>query len=92
MVNVQTLEKCFNGRNDNEMGNTDDTVEDKIRNATFTAIDIIIIPRIELSIKSINPSSGRDAASVTANSERGERIGITALFETYPKRTKHFVK
>ena len=49
MVNVQTLEKCFIGRIDNEMGNTDQTVEDSIRNATWTAIDIIITPRVELA-------------------------------------------
>ena len=47
----------------------------------MTAIDSIVAPEIELAIRSINESSGRDATSVTANSERGEHIGITAPFE-----------
>ena len=29
----------------------------------------------------MNASSGRDAASVTANSERGEHVGVSASFE-----------
>ena len=47
----------------------------------MAAIDIIITQRIELAVRSINVSSGRDATSVPANSERGERIAITASFE-----------
>ena len=47
----------------------------------MTAIDSIDAPRIELAIRSINASSGRDATNVAANSDRGERVGITAPFE-----------
>ena len=36
---------------------------------------------IELAIKSIDASSGQWATSITANSESGEHIGITAPFE-----------
>ena len=53
------------------MSNIVDTVEDRILNAILTAIDSIVAPKIELSIRSINVSSGRVATSVTANSERG---------------------
>ena len=63
------------------MSNIVDTVEDRIQNAILTAIDNIVAPKIELAIRSINASSGRDVASVTANSERGERVGINASFE-----------
>ena len=80
-VNVKTLESCFNGRIDREMNNIVDTVEDRIQNAILTAIDNIVAPKIELAIRSINASSGRDVTSVTANSERGERAGINASFE-----------
>ena len=80
-VNVKTLERCFNERIDREMSNIVDTVEDRIQNAILTAIDNIVAPKIELAIRSINASSGRDATSVTANSERGERVGINASFE-----------
>ena len=73
VVNVKTFERCFIERIDREMGNFVDTVEDKIQNAVLRAIDSIVASKIELTIKLINASSRRDATSVTANSERGER-------------------
>ena len=63
------------------MGNTVDTVEDRILDAILSAIDYIFTPRIELAVRSINASSVRDATSVTVNSEREERIGIIASLE-----------
>ena len=80
MVNVKSLQRCFNERIEKEMSNIGDTVEDRIQNAILTAIDSIVAPKIELAIRSINASSGRDVTSVTANSERGEHVGINALF------------
>ena len=41
----------------------------------------MITPKIYLAIRSINASSGRDATSVNANSERGEHAGVSAFFE-----------
>ena len=81
VMNVNTLERCFNERIDREMNNIVDTVEDRIQNAIVTASENIVAPKIELAIRSINASSGRDATSVTANSERGERVGINASFQ-----------
>ena len=63
------------------MGNIVDTVEDEIQNAKLTAICTIITPKIELAIRSINASSGRDAVFITASSGRGERVRITPSFE-----------
>ena len=80
-MNVKTLERCSNKIIDREMSNIVDTVEDRIQNAILTAIDNIVVPKIELAIKSINASSGRDATSVSANSERGEHVGISTSFE-----------
>ena len=71
-MNVKTLERCLNERIDREMIDIVDTVEDGIPNAIVTAIDNIVAPKIELAIRSINASSGRDVTSVTANSERGD--------------------
>ena len=75
-LNVKTLERCFNERIIREMNNIVETVEDRIQNAILTAIDNIIAPKIELSIRSINTSSGRVVTSVSANSERREHTGI----------------
>ena len=80
-LEVKTLERCFNERIDREMSNIVDTVEDRIQNTILTAIDNIVAPKIELAIRSINASSGRDVTSVSANSERRERTGINASFE-----------
>ena len=88
-MSVKTLEKCFNERIDKEMSNIIDTVKDRIQNAILTAIDGIVALKIELAIRSINASCGRDATSVMENSERGEHIGITAPLETYLKGTIH---
>ena len=81
MVSVKTLGRCFNERIDREMSNIVDTVEDRIQNAILTAIDNIVVPKIELATRSINASSGRDVTGVSANSERGEQVGINAPFE-----------
>ena len=81
VLNVKTLERCFNERIDREIGNIVDTVEDRIQNAILTAIDNIVTPKIELAIRSINASSGRDVASASGNSERREYEGINASFE-----------
>ena len=80
-VNVKTLERCFNERIDREMSNIVDTVEDRIQNAILTAIDNIVAPKIELTIRSINASSARDVTSVSANSELREHVGINTSFE-----------
>ena len=80
-MSVKTLEMSFNERIDREMSNIVDTVEERIQNATSAAIDNIVTPKIELAIRSVNASSGRDATSVSANSERRQHVGINASFE-----------
>ena len=86
VVQVKTLERCFNEMIDREMNNLVDAVEVKVQNTSLTAIDNFATPKIELAIRSIHASFGQDATSVTANSERGEHIGITALFENILER------
>ena len=76
-TNVKTLERCLNERIDREMSNSVDTVEDRIQ----IAIDNIVAPKIELAIRSIKTSFGRDATSVSANSERREHVGTNTFFE-----------
>ena len=45
------------------------------------SIENIVAPKIELAIRSINASSGRDATNVSSNSERTERVGVNASLE-----------
>ena len=75
---------------DREVGNIDDTIQCRIQNAILTAIDNIVTPGIELAVRLIKASSGRYAAKVTANSERGERIGVIASSENVSERNNTF--
>ena len=84
-MSVKTLERCFNETIDREMSNIVDTVEDRIQNAILNAIENIVAPKIEQAIRLINASSGRDVTSVSANSDRRERVGINASFENASK-------
>ena len=84
------MERCFNEKIDRKMGSIVDAVEDRIQNAILTAIDNIITPRIELAVRSITASYGRDATSVTANPERRDCIGVTALFENVSQSNNTF--
>ena len=81
LMNMKFLEICFNEKIDSELSNVVDTVEKWIQNANLTAIDCWITPRIELAVRFLNASSGRDAPNVTAYLERGERIKFTASLE-----------
>ena len=57
-VDVKTLKRCLNEMIDREMSNNVDTVKNRIQKAILTTIDSIVAPKIELAIRSINPSSG----------------------------------
>ena len=83
---MKTLERCFIEKIDRNLGKIVDTVEGRIQNATLTAIDSIIPPEMDLADKSLNASSGRNATSVTLNSERGERIRVTSSFENVSQK------
>ena len=80
-MSVKTLERCFNEKIDREKNNIVNTVEERIQNAISTAIENIVGPKIELAIRSINASCGRDVTSVSPTSERKERMGINTSFK-----------
>ena len=80
-MTVKTLERCFNEKIDRKKSNIVDAVEERLQNAILTAIENIVAPKNELAIRSVNASSGRDATSVSANSERRERVGVNASLE-----------
>ena len=81
VVNIRTLEKCFNERIDRQISNFANTVGDRIQNAILTAIDTIVASEIELGIRSINPSSERDAASVATHLVCRGHVRIHASFK-----------
>ena len=80
-VKLKFLKRCFDKKVDRQMSNNGFTVEDRMQNAILPAFDSIVAAKIELAIRSVNMSSGRDATSVTANSEHREDLGTNAPFE-----------
>ena len=48
------------------------TVENRMHDAIFTAMDKVIIPRVEMAVRSITGSSGRGHNSVVKNPNRGD--------------------
>ena len=94
LVTVRTSEKCFM----KELIGKWVTLltlccyfEDRIQNATPTAMDSFNTLIFKLAIRPTNEPSGRDATSIMANSERGEHVGITASFENVPEKTTHYM-
>ena len=57
---------------DSDLGIIFNTVEDRIQNAILTGKDSTATPKNELAIRSLNALSGRNATSVSANSEPGD--------------------
>ena len=86
-MTVKTLERCFNERIDREMNNIVDTAEDRIQNAILAAIDNIVAPKIELAIRSINASSGRDVTSVLETQNVGSMRELVPLLKMHLKTT-----
>ena len=50
LVNVHSLEKCFNEKFNSEMGDVVGTVENSIQKAILTAVDRNVTPRIDLTV------------------------------------------
>ena len=88
-MDVPTLERNLTGSITKEMSNVIETVEDRIQNAILTAMDPVITPRIELAVNLMNTFSARDW-SVTANSEYGEEVWISAPYGNVSERKSTF--
>ena len=86
-VNAQTLERCLTNRIDRQMSTIVETIKDTNEGAILTPLDNIITAKNKLSVRSINESSGRDAANVTVISDCGEHIEVTVFFENLSERS-----
>ena len=74
-VDLQRLERSLTDKIAREKRKFIEKVGKKIQNTFLAAINNIITPRLELTVRSVKASSGRDAASVTTNWERGTSMG-----------------
>ena len=56
-VDVHTLEENFVSKVQSEVDNVMKSVETRVQDAVLTAIEILVIPRVELAVKSVNAHS-----------------------------------
>ena len=81
IADVQTLEKNITDRITRQKYNVVETVEDRIQKTISATVNNICTPIVELAVRSVNASAGRDVVSVMANSDHAERPGVTSSFE-----------
>ena len=62
-VDVHTLEDYIVSKVQSEVDNVITTIETRVQDALLTAIENLVIPRVELALKSANASSGRSVDS-----------------------------
>ena len=51
------------------------TVETRVQDAILTAMESLVIPRVELATKSVNASFGRDVDSIVTDPDQGDFSG-----------------
>ena len=69
-VVVFTLEKSFTGRVRSEVDHDESTIETRIYDAILTARERLVIPRVDLAMKSVNTFSGRDIDSIVPDPDQ----------------------
>ena len=71
-VDVHTLEKNIVGKVRSEVGNVMAMVQTRVQDAILTAMKSVMIPRVELAIKSVNASFRQNTASVVPESDQSD--------------------
>ena len=72
---VHTLERSVVNKVRSEVENVITTIETKVRDAILTAIESLVVPGVELAIKSVNAFYGRDVSSVVPDPNQKEFPG-----------------
>ena len=86
-VGMHTLEKNFADKIGREVDSVMTTVETRVENVEMTAIENLVIPTVELAMKSVDASSGRGAESVVQVPHWRDFSGnIESLQMTVPTR------
>ena len=63
-MDTQAIERNFTDRVHGEVDNVVAEDETRVHDAILTAMESLVVPRVEVAMKSINASSGRDPESV----------------------------
>ena len=61
---TQAIERNISDRVHGEVDNVVAEDETRVHDAFLTAVESLVVPRVEVAMKSINASSGRDPESV----------------------------
>ena len=68
---MQTLKRSLTNKVLSDVDNVVATVATKLHDAILAAMDSLVVPRVELAMKSVNATSGRNPGSVVLT-ETGE--------------------
>ena len=71
-LDMHILERTILGKIRSEVDNVMTTVETRVRDALLIAIGKLILPRIELAMKSFNASYGHEVGSVVLDLDQGD--------------------
>ena len=74
-IQNQVIENYFNHRIRRAVNNALLTVENRMHNTILTAMDKMVIPRVEMAVKSITGSSGHGPKSEVQNPDRKDFLG-----------------
>ena len=74
-VDLHTLERSIAGTVRSEVENVMSSVQTRVQDAILTATESLVIPRVEVAMRSVNASSG-DANSVVPDPEQKDVLGI----------------
>ena len=74
-VDIYSLERNITGRMRSEVDEVIAAIETRVHKSNLTAMKSAVIPRVELVIKSVNASSGRDTESVVRDADQRDFPG-----------------
>ena len=75
-TDMHTIEKNIVSKVRSEVASAMTTVETRVQDKVMTAIEKMVIPRVELATKSVNASSGREVGSVALELDQRDLSGI----------------
>ena len=86
-VDVHTIEENSVSKVRSEVANVLTSVETRVQDAVLTAIEILVIPRVELAMKSANAPSERNVDGIVLEPDQRDFLGkIESLRKTASSR------
>ena len=81
---MHTPEKSIVKNVRSEVDSVMTTVESRVQKAILTATESLVIPRVELAMKSVSASSGRDIDNIVPDSDQRDFSGNIGNLQMTP--------